>query len=103
MAVADVFPVDPSYAVQREVNDDVAIEKIQGNLERRKQISGLQLRSWDLSVKVLTVAEQKLIDAFYLARGGRYDSFSFLPPVNHDRLIEGLSVGTGASPTTVVV
>ena len=100
MGVADVFPVDPSYAVQREINDDVAIEKIQGNLERRKQISGLQLRSWDLSVKVLTVAEQKLIDAFYLARGGRYDSFSFLPPVNHDRLIEGLSVGTGASPTT---
>ena len=99
MAVSDVFPVDPSYAVQREVNDDVLIEKIQGNLERRKQISGLQLRSWDLNVNVMTVADHKLIDAFYLARGGKYDTFSFLPPVNHDRLIEALSVGTGDGST----
>ena len=101
MGVADLFPVDPSYPVQREVNDDVVIEKIQGNLERRKQISGLQLRSWDLNTNVLSVADQKLLDAFYLARGGKFDSFSFLPPVNHDRLIETLSVGTGDGSTTV--
>lgn len=99
MGVADVFPVDPSYAVPREVNDDVIIEKIQGNLERRKQISGLQLRKWSLNSNVLTLADQKLLDAFYLARGGRYDSFSFLPPINHDRLIEALSVGTGDGST----
>jgi len=101
MGVADLFPVDPSYAVQRELNDDVVIEKIQGNLERRKQISGLQLRSWDLSTNVMSVADQKLLDAFYRARGGKFDSFSFLPPVNHDRLIETLSVGTGDGSTTV--
>ena len=99
MGVADLFPIDPSYTVQREVNDDVVIEKLQGNLERRKQISGLQLRSWDLNTNVLSVANQKLLDAFYLARGGKFDSFSYLPPVNHDRLIETLSVGTGDGST----
>ncbi len=102
MGVADVMPVDPDYPVQRELDDDVVIEKIQGNLERRKQTSAIQLRTWDLNKDTMTLAEQKLLDAFFIARGGRYDSFSFLSPFNHDRLIEGLSVGTGDGSTTVL-
>lgn len=75
------------------------ISNFEGRQERRKLISALQLRTWDLSNSLLTVAEQESLDAFYLARNGRFDSFSFLPPINHDRIIKGLSVGTGNGST----
>ena len=100
MSVTDLFPINPDFAVSREVNDDVIITPIAGNLERRKQVSGLQLRAWSgLNTKNMTVTEHESLAAFFLARGGRYDSFSFLPPVNQDRIIKGLSVGTGDGST----
>lgn len=100
MSVSDVLPVDPSFVVPFELDDDVIIEKIAGNLERRKQISDLQLRSYPgINVKNMTASEFKTLLAFRRARGGRFDSFSFLPPINLDRLIEGLSVGTGDGST----
>ncbi len=100
MSVSDVFPVDPSYVVPFEMDDDVIITPIEGNLERRKQISGLQLRTWPgINIKNMTVTEFESLTAFRRARGGRFDSFSFLPPINQDRIIKGLSVGTGDGST----
>ena len=101
MGVADVFPVSPDFGIERELDSDVIITPIQGQLERRKLRSAIQLRTFDIDMENMSVADHKLLNAFYIARDGMFDSFSLLPPVNHDRLIEGLSVGTGDGSTVV--
>jgi hypothetical protein len=99
MSVGDVFPISPDFGIRRKLSSDVITTPISGNLKRRKLRSALQLRTFDIDMTSMSVADFKLLNAFYQARDGMYDSFSFLPAYNQDRLIEGLSVGTGDGST----
>lgn len=100
MGMADVLPVNPGYPVEREMNDNVDITEISGNLERRKLISGINLSTWNLSTENMKADEAEALDAFWVARNGRFDPFSFLPPKNNYRIVRGISVGTGDGVTT---
>ncbi len=95
MSVSDIFPINSKYPIERKLGDNVIVTKIGRNQERRKLKSGIQLRTWDLGSDVLSVEESEALDAFYLARNGRFDVFSFLPPINNDRIIKRLTVGEG--------
>ncbi len=99
--VSDVLPINPSFTIPLEIGDDVIITPISGGLERRKLLSSLQLRAWQsVNIEAMTLHDHKLLTDFQKARSGRYEPFSFLPPVNYGRLTEGLVVGTGDGMTT---
>ncbi len=100
MSVDDIFPIDSKYPIERRLGDNVVITSIGRNQERRKLKSRIMLRSWDLNSSILSISEAEALDRFYQARGGRFDLFSFLPPVNHDRIIRGLGIGTGDGLTS---
>jgi len=101
MAVADVLPVDPSFPVELQVMHNVLVTPFDGGAEQRKKKWTSPKRRFRIESKTLNDTELKALLDFYEARGGAFDVFSFLPPVNQGRLITGLACGTGNGSTTV--
>lgn len=101
MAVSDVLPVDPSFAVPQKLLHNVLVSEADSGQEQRYKKWAQTKRHWRIDATSLTNAELDSLRAFWLARNGPFDPFSFLPPKNHDRLLTAVACGTGNGVATV--
>lgn len=95
MSVSDVLPVNPSFVVPVNLVHNVIVSKFDSGQEQRKQKSTYPKRSASIRTEVMTAAEVQTLRNFNLAMGGPFEVFSYLPPINLDRLLIGISCGTG--------
>lgn len=101
MAVSDVLPVDPSFAVPEKLLHNVLVSESDSGQEQRYKKWAQTKRHFKIDASSLTNAEIDSLRSFFIARNGPHDVFSFLPPKNHDRLLTALACGTGDGATTV--
>lgn len=101
MAVSDVLPIDPSFPVVERIFQKVLTSDADSGQEQRKLKWQNPKRTFKIRTENMTNAEIDTLRAFFIARKLAFDTFSFLPPKNLDRLVTGIACGTGNGATTV--
>jgi hypothetical protein len=81
MSTSDIFPPLAAYPLTREVRYTSRLNRLAGAVEYRATDAGPRLL-WNVTLE-LTDAELAQVQAFYQARGGQYEAFSFLDPLDN--------------------
>jgi hypothetical protein len=79
----EVFPTRFTLPLTREVRFTTRLNRTPDFTELRAQDQAAPLFRWDLQLGPLSDAEFAAIQGFYAARGGGYESFVFLDPLDN--------------------
>lgn len=79
----EVFPPLATYPLSREVRFTTRLNHLTDSTEYRATELAVPLFHWDLSVQPLSDAGLTTVQNFFQARGGAYESFGFLDPLDN--------------------
>jgi hypothetical protein len=79
----EVFPPFATYPLTREVHFATRVNQMPDLTEYRATETATPLFRWDLTLEPLTDIEAATVQSFLQARGGGYESFSFLDPLDN--------------------